>query len=189
MSRVGYVDERTNTTVGAQGGRSGGAGSVWTSPPTISSFNGHDSFESCGYADARKLNTCKTIRRVDGLARTTKPKTSPARARADKTKARAKTNPVRAKARARTKETVNNTARNGRKDFKKWRRTKTNKKHKLVEDTQSTLTTGLTQTGGRATGAQICELILHGSNRQDSCHRRSRLNNSPIQHLEETFQC
>ena len=84
---------------------------------------------------------------------------------------------------------------NTRKYFTKWRGTKTNKKHKPVKLTQSgrtrvciTLTTGLTQTG-RATRAQICGLILHGSKRQDSCHRRSPLKNSPTQHVEKQFPC
>ena len=50
--------------------------------------------------------------------------------------------------------------------------TKTSKKHKPVKNTQSgrtrvgiTLTTGLMQTGGRATAAQICGMILHGNKR------------------------
>ena len=71
-----------------------------------------------------------------------------------------------------------------------------NKKHKPVNNTQSgrtgvgiTLTTGLTKTGSRATAAQICGLILQGSKRQDNCHRRSRLKNSPIQRMEAAFQC
>ena len=38
----------------------------------------------------RKLNTCKTTQRVDGLARTTKPKASPTRTTGNKTKARAR---------------------------------------------------------------------------------------------------
>ena len=52
---------------------------------------------------------------------------------------------------------------------------KANKKLKPVKNTQSgwtrvgiTLTTELTRTGGRVTGAQICGRILHGSKRQDS---------------------
>ena len=91
-------------------------------------------------------------------------------------------------ARATTKEIINNTARKGRKDSTKLRGTKTNKKHKPVKNTQGaprvgiTLTTGLTQTGVQATGAQICK-------RQDSCHRHSQLKNSPIQRMEEAFQC
>ena len=68
--------------------------------------------------------------------------------------------------------------------------------HTPVKNTQSgrtrvgiTLTTGLTQTGGRATGAQICGMILNGNKRHNSCHRRSRLKNSPTQRMEEAFQC
>ena len=52
-----------------------------------------------------------------------------------------------------------------------------------------TLTTGLTQTGGRATGAQICGMTLHIIKRHDRCHRRSWLKNSPIQRMEAAFQC
>ena len=122
-----------------------------------------------------ELRTCKTTKRVDGLAWTTKIKAL-ARGEASKTKARAKANLVRAKARARAKERVNNTARKGRKDVTECRGTKTNKKHENQPRIHKsgrarvgiTLTTGLTQTGGRATGSQICGLILHGSKRQDS---------------------
>ena len=46
-----------------------------------------------------KLNTCKTTQRVDVLARTTKPKSIRARAKANKIKARAKASPARAKER------------------------------------------------------------------------------------------
>ena len=93
----------------------------------------------------------KQTKRVDGLARTTKAKATPARARA------------RAKARARTKERVNYTGKEGRKDFHEM------EGHENKQETQNrvkntpsgrtrigiTLTTGLMQTGGRATGAQI----------------------------------
>ena len=110
-----------------------------------------------------------------------KTKGKPSKGRANKLK-------PTAKAKARARERVNNTARKGRKDFTKWRSTKTSKKHKPVKTTQSGRTrvgitpTGLTQTGGRAIGAQICGLILHGNKRQDNCHRRSRPKNSPTQH-------
>ena len=70
------------------------------------------------------------------------------------------------------------------------------KKHKLVKNTQSgrtqvgiTLSTGQTQPGGRATGTENDGLTLHGNKQHDSCHRRSRLKNSPTQHREEAFQC
>ena len=85
----------------------------------------------------KKTEYTQTTKRVDGLARTTKPKASPARAKANKTKARAKACQMRAKARARAKGKVNNTARKGRKDFTNWRSTKTNKKHEPVKNTQS----------------------------------------------------
>ena len=84
----------------------------------------------------------------------------------------------------------------GKKGFSKWRSTKTSKKHKLVKVTQNgrtqvgiTLTTGLTQTGGRATGAQMRGLTLHGNKWHDSCRRRSWLKNSQVQRTEEAFQC
>ena len=66
----------------------------------------------------RTLNTCKTIKQVDGLARTKKPKASLAR-----------TNPqisgekgslARANARTKAMERANNTARKERKDFTRW---------------------------------------------------------------------
>ena len=82
----------------------------------------------------RKLNTCKTTKRVDGLARTTKPKASPARAKANKTKARAKASLERAEARTRAKGRANNTARKRRNNLTKWRGTKANKKHKQVKN-------------------------------------------------------
>ena len=63
----------------------------------------------------RKLNTCKTTQRVDGLVRTTKPKASPARAEANTIKARAKASLVRAKARARAKERVKQHGKKGKK--------------------------------------------------------------------------
>ena len=44
-----------------------------------------------------------------------------------------------------------------------------------------TLTTGLAQTGGQATGAQICGLTLHGNKRHDRWHRRNLLETSTIQ--------
>ena len=89
----------------------------------------------------RKLNTCKTIKRVDGLARTTKAKASPARARvkASKTKTRAEAILASTKARTRRKEGVNTTERKGRKYFTKCRGTKTNKKDKFDTKTQSGL--------------------------------------------------
>ena len=43
--------------------------------------------------------------------------------------------------------------------------------------------------GGRATGAQICQLILCRSKGQDNCHRHSQLKNSPIRHRVEPFRC
>ena len=89
----------------------------------------------------RTPNTCETIKPVDGLARTIKPKASLARARTTASK---------------TKERANKTAKKGRKAFTKWRGTKTNKKHETFNNTQGgrtrfgiTLTTGLTQTCGR----------------------------------------
>ena len=139
----------------------------------------------------RKLNTCKTIKQVDSLAPTTKPKAS--MARANLTKARTKASLARAKAWTKAKEKVNNTARNERNDFTGWRGTKTKRKHKPVKNTQGgltrvgiTLTNGMTQIGGRV---QICGLILRGSKRQDSCHRHSRLKTSPTRHKAETFRC
>ena len=108
---------------------------------------------------------------MDGLARTMKPKASAAPAKANKTQAMAKASLVEAKARA----IERGKGRKGRKDIAKWRGTKTNKKHNSVNNTQSgrtrdgiAMTTGLTQTGGRATGAQICGMILHGNRRQDN---------------------
>ena len=71
-------------------------------------------------------------------------------------------------------------------------KSKRKRKGKPVKNTKSgrtrvgiTLTTGLTQTGGRATGVQICGMILRGSKLQDSCHRRSRFKNNPTQRMEE----
>ena len=91
------------------------------------------------------------------------------------TKARAKASLIRAKARTRTQEGVNY-GKKGKTDSTKWRGTKEKQE---------------TQTGQeyKECGAQICRLILHGSKRQDSCHRRSPLMNSPIQHIEDAFQC
>ena len=127
----------------------------------------------------RKPNTCKTTKQVHDLAQTTKAKSSPARA----------------KARTRTKERINTTARKGRKDFTRWRGTKTRKKHKPVKNKQNVrtrvgiaLTAGLMHTGGRAIGARLCGLTLHGNKRHDSCHRRNLLKNSPIQRTEAAFQ-
>ena len=45
------------------------------------------------------------------------------------------------------------------------------------------------QTGGRATGAMMCGLTLHGNKRHDSCHGRNLLKNSPIQRTGAAFQC
>ena len=124
-----------------------------------------------------KPNTCKTTKQVDRLAR-----------------ARTKPSLTRTKARTRTKERVNTTARKGRTHFTKWCTT-TRKTHEPVKITQNgqtgvgiTLTTGQTQTGGPATGAQICGLTLHGNKRHDGCHRRNLLKNSPIQRTEAAFQ-
>ena len=59
----------------------------------------------------RKLNTCKTIKRVDGLARTT------GKGKGTQDKGKGKGKPSKgAKAGARAKERVNNTARKGRRD-------------------------------------------------------------------------
>ena len=52
-----------------------------------------------------------------------------------------------------------------------------------------TLTTGLTQTGDRGTGAQICGLTVHGNKRHDICQRHNLLKNTPIQCTEAAFQC
>ena len=131
----------------------------------------------------RKLNTCETTKRVDGLGGATKPKASPARAKANKTKARAK-----------TKERENNTARKGRKDFTKWRarRQTRNTEHKTGQENTEWVDTSwdhADNTGGRVAGAQICGMILHGSKLQDSCHRRCRPKHSPVQRMEEAYQC
>ena len=140
------------------------------------------------HCQKQKLNTCRTNKRVAGLARTTTPKAIPARARGNQTEARAKASLVRANARKK--------ARKERKDLTRWRGTKTNRKHKPVRNAQFgltrigiTFTNGLTQTGGRVTGAQICGLILRDSKRQDKCHRHSWPRNSSIRHKEEAFQC
>ena len=66
----------------------------------------------------RKLNTCKTIKQVDDLARTTKPKAS--LAKTNPTKGREKASLARAKARTKAKEIINNTARKERKNFTRW---------------------------------------------------------------------
>ena len=151
-------------------------------------------FRSHGERLERQPSICKTAEQVDGLARTTKAKASQARvrAKASKTRAMAKANLPRATPRTRTKERVNATARKGRKDFMRWRNTKTRKKHKPVKNGRTRVgipLTGLTQTGDRATGAQMCGLTLHGNKRHDSWHRRNLLKNSPIQRPEAAFQC
>ena len=106
----------------------------------------------------------------------------------------AKASLARAKTRTREKEKAKTTRQ--RKTFTRWRSTKTNTKHNPVKSAQSgvtrvgiTLTSGLTQIGCRATGAQICRLILRGGNRKDTCHRHSQLKNSPIRHKMEAFRC
>ena len=121
------------------------------------------------------------------LARTTKQKANLARVNPTK---------ARAKERTKAKDRVNNTARKERKDVMRWSGTKTNKKHKPVKSPQSaltrvriTLTNGVTQIGGRVTGAQICGQIFRGSKRHDNCHRHSQPKNSPIRHRAEAFRC
>ena len=52
-----------------------------------------------------------------------------------------------------------------------------------------TLTTGMTQKGGQAIGAQMCALTLHGNKRHDSWLRRHLVKHSPIQRTEAAFQC
>ena len=93
----------------------------------------------------------------------TKGKPSKGRGKHDKGKGKGKPSEGKGKSKSKRKG-LNNTARKERKDFTKWRGTMTNQKHKPVKNTQGgrtrlgiTLTTGLTQTAGRVTGAQICE--------------------------------
>ena len=111
----------------------------------------------------RKLKTCKTTKQVDGWARTTKAKASLARTKAGTQN--------KGKPRQECEERI---SRNG--EARRHPR-HTDGRIRVV----TTLTAGLTQTGGRATGAQICGLTLHGNKRHDSCHRRNRFKNSPTQ--------
>ena len=69
------------------------------------------------FSDDDTVEYMQNNQQVNGLARTTKRKASPAWAKANKTKARAKASLERANARTRTKERVDNTARKERKDF------------------------------------------------------------------------
>ena len=132
-----------------------------------------------------------------GLAWTIKPKASPAqaRAKASKSKARAKASLARVNARARTNRRVNNTAR-GKNGFLEMperedtQETQTRQKYTEWTDTIWDHADSWTDADWCSSDwSQICEMTLHGNKRHDSCQRRSRLKNSPIQLMEEAFQC
>ena len=136
--------------------------------------------------DSRKNTEYLQNNQASGWSGTDDKKTKASRARARR---KANKTKVGAHARTRSKERVNNMARKESKNFTRWRGTKTRRKHKPVKNTHTqwadtvgiTLTGGLMQTAGRAAGAQICGLTLHGNKRHDSCHRRNRLKNRAFQ--------
>ena len=112
----------------------------------------------------RKLNICKTFKRVFGLARTAKQKATPPSplslpaTRKGKGKNKGK-GTYRAKARARTKERVNNIARNGIRISREGgarrqtKNTQTGQEHTEWTETRWDHADNWKQTGGRATGA------------------------------------
>ena len=114
----------------------------------------------------------------DGLARTTKTKASPARAeaKASKTKGKGKG------------KNHNYTARKGRKDLTELRGTTTRKTHKPVKIYTEWTDVTWDQVNNW-TDAYDWNTTQDRNKRQDRCHRRNRLKSSPIQRLEEAFQC
>ena len=108
-------------------------------------------------------------------------------------KGKSKDKPEKGKGKSKNKEKGKQHGKKGKNGFHKMeghedtQETQTGQEYTEWTDTSwTTLTAGLMQTVGGATGVQICG---HGSKRQDSCHRRSRLKNSPIQRTEAAFQC
>ena len=131
----------------------------------------------------KKTEYMQTTKRVGWSGTDDKTKGKPGKGKGKQDKGKGKGMPSEGKGKSKGKGKGKQHGKKGKKGFHEL------EEHEDKQETQTrqeyaertTLTTGLTQTCGRVTGAQICGKTLHGSKLQDSCHRRNRLRNSPIQ--------